>query len=700
MNEAGAARVGEAASVAEPGLEQDTESLVRAWWRIGVALVVAGQSMAFSLAVNMTPPDGAAYWIVHGSLIAAALVVCVLLLPPLVAECWRSLRRGVPSVEALFLITLVGAFVASLLATITRTGAVFYEVVAILLAVYSVGKTLGARSRAKVLRTIERTRAQFDRCLVVGADGTLTDTAVADVREGMRVRVPAGAAISVDGSVVSGRSFVQETAMTGEWRPVSRGPGDAVLAGTHMVDGDLEIEVTASAGRRRLDAVLDAVQRARIAPSRLQEQADRLTAWFLPIVLTISIGTFAFWFWRDSWIVALFNSMAVLLVACPCALGLATPLAVWRGLERLSRLGLVARTGDVLDSLARADFICFDKTGTLSESSLRVAAVEFAPLFAGRETDVPRWILAAESGDSHPVARALVAWASERGLETAAIESLERDPGRGIRATVRDSGRSVAVAIGNAAMFEVAQVFPLRSSSYGGQADLRRQVTDSTGSRSAKDLPYLPSDAEPPCEGRAIFVSIDGVPAVRLELAERWRKGAAEVFAQLRGLGIESEILTGDSSPDKGALSGVAWRTGLTPAQKRERVAELRTAGHSVLFLGDGINDAAAMSASDSAIAMAGGAQLAHAAAPAVFLGEDLSFLPEAILRARSVIRSVGTNIRFAAAYNAIGMAIAAAGLIHPVVAALLMVGSSAFVSVRALRSGKGSVGEALNVAT
>jgi len=636
-------------SPAEPGLEPDTESLVRAWWRIGVALVVAGQSMAFSLAVNMTPPEGTAYWIVHGSLIAAALIVCALLLPPLISECWRSLRRGAPSVEALFLITLAGAFVASLLATFTGTGAVFYEVVAILLAVYSVGKTLGARSRAKVLRTIEQTRAQFDRCLVIAADGTLVDTPVAEVRAGARVRVPAGAAISVDGKVVSGRSFVQETAMTGEWRPVSRGPGDAVLAGTHTVDGDLEVEVTATLGSRRLDAVLDTVQRARLAPSRLQEQADRLTAWFLPIVLTVSAGTFAWWLWRESWVVALFNSMAVLLVACPCALGLATPLAVWRGLERFSRLGLVARTGDVLDSLARADFVCFDKTGTLSESSLRVASTEFASEFLGRESEVASWVAAAESGDSHPVARALVEWAAERGVIAASVESLDREPGRGIRAVVRDGERSVSVAIGNEAMF----------------------------------------GSEGKSEGRAILVSVEGVPAVRLDLAERWRDGAAEVFTRLRDLGVESEILTGDPSPDKGALPGVAWRSGLTPTQKRERVVELRAAGRSVLFVGDGINDAAAMSAADSSIAMAGGAQLAHASAPAVFLGSDLSFLPDAIAQARAVVRSIGTNIRFAAGYNAVGMAIAAAGLIHPVVAALLMVGSSAFVSVRALRGGR-----------
>lgn len=671
-----------AAGPIEPGVTGDMAEIVRAWWRIGVALVVAGQSMAFSLAVNMTPPEGVAYWIVHGSLIASALVVCALLLPRLVAECWRSTRAGVATVEALFLVTLAGAFAASLLATFTRTGAVFYEVISILLAVYSAGRTLGARSRAKVLRTVARTREPFDRCLVIGAHGAPVNTPVAEVREGARVRVHAGAAISVDGTVRTGRSFVQETAMTGEWRPVSRGPGDAVFAGTHTVDGDIEIEVTAAPGRRRLDSVLDEVQRAQLAPSRLQEQSDRLTGWFLPIVLTVSAGTFAFWMWRDSWVVALFNSMAVLLVACPCALGLATPLAVWRGLERLSKMGLVARTGDVLDSLARADTVCFDKTGTLSESALRVAWAQFAPAFAGREIEIARWVLAAESGDSHPVARALVAWAGGRAANVTAVESFGREPGRGIRAVVRDGARNVKIAIGNAGMFPAAvnAIRPAGSSSSCGPDLMPGPVADYVGHGAR-------FTTEGDSEGRAIFVSVDGVPAARFELAERWRAGAAEVFAKLRALGVASEILTGDPSPDRGALPGVEWRAGLTPAQKRERVEALRAAGRSVLFVGDGINDAAAMSAADSSIAMSGGAQIAHASSPAVFLGGDLSFLPDAIGRARATIRGVGTNIRFAAGYNAVGMAIAAAGLIHPVVAVLLMVGSSAFVSVRALRS-------------
>lgn len=210
-----------------PGIELEGGAVLRAWWRIGVAAVVAGQSMVLGLAVNLTPPEGTAYWLVHGGLIAAALVVCGLLLPPLVAEAWRSARARRISVEQLFLVTLTGALGASLVATFTRTGAIYYEVTSILLAIYASGKTLGARSRAKALRAVDETRERFDRAERL--DGAIVP--VAGLRPGERVRVRPGGPIGVDGVVRAGRSYVQETAMTGEWRPVARGPGEAVLAG-------------------------------------------------------------------------------------------------------------------------------------------------------------------------------------------------------------------------------------------------------------------------------------------------------------------------------------------------------------------------------------------------------------------------------------------------------------------------------------
>ncbi len=621
-----------------PGVELDHGAVLRAWWRIGVAAVVAGQSMVLSLAVNATPPEGASYWVVHGGLIVAAAVVCMLLLPPMVREAWRTARAGRVAVEQLFLVTLCGAFTASLTATFGRTGAVYYEVISILLAVYAAGKTLGARSRAKALRAVDETRERFETAELV--DGTCSP--VAAVATGSLVRVRPGGPVCVDGVIRAGCSFIQETAMTGEWRPQARGPGDRVHAGTFAIDGELEVEVVAAGGARRLDTVLSAVAAARLAPSELQRQADRLAAVFLPFVVLVAGGTFVGWALAGGWVAGLFNSMAVLLVACPCALGLATPLAVWQGLARCAELGLVARTGDVLDGLARVERVCFDKTGTLSGDALAVLEWRVQDGWAGREPWLRAAVGAVERGLGHPIARALALPAGAGPV----VAALRIEPGCGVMASV--DGLEVRV-----------------------------------GSPRWLGLEAAGSDA------RMVRVSVGGEPAATIVLGERWREGVREVFSQLEELGVEAEILSGDPAAGEADFGRVPVRAGLSPEGKRLRIAELRASGQVVAFLGDGINDAPAMAEADTAIAMGGGAALARAASPAVFLGEDLRFLPAAIRLARGVRAGVAANLRFAAGYNVLGMGVAAAGWLHPVVAALLMLGSSAFVSVRALRRGR-----------
>lgn len=357
----------------EPGLQADQRLLDRGWLKIGAGLAVASQAMVFSLAVNLSEVDNAwAYGVVHGILITAALGSLYFLGGDLVRSAWEALRARRISIDLLFLVTLAGALGGSLIGTFTKAGSVYYEVVAVLIVVHTAGKMLGARSRVSALQAVDRTRAKFETCSVVNERGETAETRVKDLKGGEIVRVAPGAAIAVDGEIVSGRGFVQETSMTGEWQPVSRGPGGRVLAGTYSVDGSFEIR--ADGGARRLDAILSAVERARVAPSRLQAQADWLMAWFLPLVVCVSAGTFLWWWFHAPWERALFNSMAVLLVACPCAMGLATPVAVWGGLARLAKLGLVARTGDFLDGLARVDYVCLDKTGTLSGDTLAVKA--------------------------------------------------------------------------------------------------------------------------------------------------------------------------------------------------------------------------------------------------------------------------------------------------------------------------------------
>lgn len=635
----------------EPGLQADQRLLDRGWLRIGAGAAIAAQAMVFSLAVNLSEISGWAYVVVHGILIASATGALTFLGGDLVNSAWDSMRERKVSIDLLFLVTLVGAFAGSLVSTFTGAGSVYYEVVAILIVVHTSGKMLGARSRVAALRAVDETREKFEWCDVVRTDGSVVRSKVHSAAAGARVRVAPGGAIAVDGDIISGRGYVQETSMTGEWRPEPRGPGDRVLAGTFSVDGSFEI--CALGGARKLDAILEVVSKARLEPSRLQQQADKLMTWFLPLVVSVSLATFTWWVMHGPWEKALFNAMAVLLVACPCAMGLATPVAVWGGLARLAQLGLVARTGDFLDVLARADTVFIDKTGTLSANSLSVEGWRFSPAFQARELWLKAAVAAAEEGLMHPIAETL---RRESGLIMDWPQVVERriEPGRGVVAVVCDeAGKVVNIAVGEGVL--------------GG--DMAGKVENE--------------------KGKQVYVFIDGVLAAIITLEERWRAGIKETFAGLRELGCEVEVLSGDPRAAEALGDAVLARSGLTPVQKQERVEASVRAGRTVLFVGDGINDASAMSSAHASIAMQGGAELARASAMAVFLGEDLRFLASAIGVARSVRRSVRTNLFFAAGYNLAGMVLAVAGVLHPVAAALLMLGSSVFVSVGALRAGR-----------
>ena len=635
------------AETTEPGMQADQRLLDRAWLRIGAGLAVAGQSMVFGLAINITPATGAGYWVAHGGLIACALASLFFLGGDLVRSAVASLRERRVSVDLLFLVTLLGALTGSLVSSFTHTGSVYYEVVSILIVVHTVGKMLGARSRLAALKAVDRTRQTFDGCQVRLEDGRVEDRPASAVTAADCGGVSPGGAIAVDGEILSGRGYVQTTSMTGEWRPVPHGPGDRVLAGTFSVDGNFEIRATP--GPRRLDAILHEVEQARVAPSRLQRQADTLMAWFLPLVVGVSVATFCFWLMRAPWDRALFNAMAVLLVACPCALGLATPVAVWGGLARFARFGLVARTGDFIEVLARCDTACLDKTGTLSGESLRVLAWNTSPDWSDREAWLKAAVNALEASSHHPVAKALKKVCHLISDKPAEAAGVREEPGRGVVGRVKDArGAWVEVRVGERAL-------------HAGLAG-----ADGLGDK-------------------MIFVSVDGSLAAEITLGETWRAGLTETLAELKALGLSVEVLTGDPHPP--ADLGVPLRGGLSPADKHARVNELVAAGRTVLFAGDGVNDAAAMSVADASIAMRGGSELARAAALAVFAGEDLRFLPEAIRTARRIRESVRSNLLFASAYNLAGMALAAAGMLHPVAAALLMVGSSTWVSVRALRS-------------
>ncbi|MDZ4741849.1 MAG: cation-translocating P-type ATPase [Verrucomicrobiota bacterium] len=634
------------------------------WFRIGVALLVSGQAMVFSLAVNISPPTGSVRLIIHGILALSALVVILVAGLPIIRLSFTALFKKKIVVEQLFLLGIIGAFCGSLQSTLTGVGGIYYEVVAILVAIYSFNTLLSEGRRQKSISSARAFRAQFAQCRVVTCCGSIKEKPVKEVEIGDKIRVSMGEGIPVDGVVREGIAFVQETGMTGEPYPVVKREGDAVLAGTICVDNSLTIEATKDGSHRELDSLLKIVEEARFKPSGIQSMADRMVSWFLPVVTACSIVAFAGWTFLGQWEVGLFNAMAVLIVACPCAMGLATPIGLWSAIAALAKRGLILHTGEFIERIAAIDTVVFDKTGTLSDEKLQVEEV-IVDDGLDRE-EVLGLIHFVESHSNHPIAKAFQSLVTT--LDTSGFRLLKMDalPGQGIEASIEDSaGRGVSLVIGNNNLLHTDQK---------PAADLLTQKR-----YSSTESPLV------------LNVLINQKLVSLIYLREAARNESKEVTGYLHRAGIRTVIMSGDKEENvrKLSLGADEIQGGLTPQEKADRIKALQDSGKKVLFVGDGANDAPALSIAYSSIAMGSGTSLAHESAQATLFGGNLLHVIDAICLSRLVIRRIRSNILFAFFYNIIGISLAMLGLIHPVLAAILMLISSATVSWRAFRLGE-----------
>ncbi len=645
--------------------EAAAKRLAGDWLRIGIASIVAMLSMTFGLAVNISPPGPAARPWIHGVLALSAVIVFLLVGGPMCRRAWDELKAGRIVVEQLFLVGIFGAFGASVHCSLTGHGAIYYEIVAILLAIYNFGRIIGDRRRELVRRAADGLREQFDHCVKVSRGGEENRVEVSSIEIGDRVLVRPGEGIPIDGCVLAGTGFVREASITGEPFPVVKRPGDPVLAGGHALDQALTIEATALGSTRQLDLLLDAVRAAQLHPSELQREADRMVAWFLPAVLIIAMATGVGWTIGAGWIPGLFNALAVLLVACPCALGLATPIGLWGALGQLAQRGVLASDSELIERLARVDTVVFDKTGTLSDEDMSLVdfvsddSVDFS-----REV-LKGWIAQIESASAHPVARAFRSW---RPGESAGAAHIDLLPGVGLAAMLpaRD-GNSRRVAIGNSDLLTGAE-------NRARAARLEEQLAPGSTNRATLRL----------------FVTVDDCVCGVAALRERLRESAAAALDELRASKVELHIMTGDRADHVAALGLSSLppahvHGALSPLDKVSLVERMQAGGRNVLFVGDGLNDSAALAKADAALALATGASLSLEAAAGRLLGGDLSAIPAAIATCRATMSAVRTNLLFAAGYNLIGITLAASGVLHLVVAALLMLASSVTVTTRAL---------------
>ena len=582
-------------------------------------------------------------------LVLSVPVILILGLPILRAGL-ASLLRGRPNTHTLIALGAFSAFGLSLRNYLAGSGGVYFDTAAILLFLVALGRWLEMRAQKMGGQAVERLWQQVPpEATRIGPDGE-TILPVDEILPGARLRVRPGERFPVDAIVAVGEGDVDESVLTGEPEPVIRRVGDRVLAGTVSLDGAFEVITTAVGAETMVGQIGRLLHQALWQRAPVERLADKVAALMTPTAVFLAAVTFAFWSYRSGVEAGLIYALSVLLIACPCALGIATPLTLWLGLGRAAEAGIILRGASVLEALAGIEHLFFDKTGTLTQRPIRRQAVATAGVseaaFLGRVTAVERL-------SEHPLGQAIAAGAETGALGVADFRAL---PGQGVTGVVEGT----AVWVGS-----------------------RRLMA-------AQNLDLPPNLAQTAARWGAggwtvVYAGWDGQVTGLLGLGETARPETAATIAQLKSLGLSVAVLTGDD-----AAAGRRWQQTLgvpVYAEQRpeDKAARLGMVGRAAM-VGDGINDGPALAAADVGLAVSRGTDVAQAAADAVLLRDDLGDVPWLVTLARAAMRKVRQNLAWAFFYNFIGLALAVSGRLQPSLAALFMVASNVVVTTNALR--------------
>ena len=629
--------------------------------RLGIGAFLAMNIMLFSLLLysgTFEQADAEVRKVVHVVLWGLATPALLILGWPLFQETWRAAAER--SLTAATLISLGAgmAYAYSALAVVTGGPEVYFDTATMLLVLFTLGRYLEASGRARAMRDLApMLAAEREAVTVVDGDAELRRPA-REVTAGMLVLVRPGERIAVDGVVVEGSSHVGEAVITGESRPVAKAPGSETLAGSINHEGALLVRSSGSGTATRWAQIARSVRQALAEPSDAQRLADRIAGAFVPIVLLLAGLTVLIWAQRGPFEAALLTGLAVLVIACPCGLGLAGALATSLGIGRLARRGCLVRGGQVLETLAGVRVVAFDKTGTLTSGTTSVTAIETDGTPAD---EVLRVAAGLERSSEHPLARAVMAEAGERRLPPALTAPARAVPGYGI---IGDSeGRSVAAGSGR------------------WFTELGWHIPAGLG-QSARDLELSGSSLA--------YVGWAGHVRGVLAFAEMPLVEARPILQALRRLGLHTLLLTGDREKAADRIAAEVGadvsEPGLSPEGKRAALEQWRRRAGSVAMVGDGLNDGPVLAVADVGIAVGSATDLARETADIVLPHGGLRLLPWAIELSWAVRRTILTNLLWAFGYNSIGLGLAVSGHLQPLLAAVLMAGSSLLVVLNSLR--------------
>jgi Cu+-exporting ATPase len=577
------------------------------------------------------------------------------------AGAWKALRAGAGNMDLLVALGTSAAFGLSVWSLLLGDGgALYFESAALIIVFVMLGKWLEGRARgatASALRALMRLHPTTAR---VRRAGTEVEVPVASLRLGDTVVVRPGERIPVDGRVIDGSAAVDASALTGESLPVDVVPGAAVRAGTVDTDGLLAVEATAIGAETMLARVVRMVEGAQASKAPIQRLVDRVSAVFVPVIVGLAVLTFVGWLLAGAApATALLNAVAVLVIACPCALGLATPTAIMVGTGAAARAGILIRDAGVLERAQAIRLVAFDKTGTLTEGQPAVVAVTPA---GAQAADVLRLAAALQRGSEHPLARAVLARAEADGIAPPRVERFRALPGRGVSGVL--DGRTLL--LGNRALLAASGVTieMLEAAAVAQEA-----------------------------QGHTVSWLAEAAPVPRvlglIGFGDAPRAGAAAAVRRLHAMGLGTALLTGDSAGAAASVAGALGietvEAGLLPADKSASLGRLRAALGGVAMVGDGINDAPALAAADIGIAMAGGTDVAMETAGIALMRPDPGLVADALDIARRTTGKIRQGLFWAFAYNAIGVPLAALGWLSPAVAGAAMALSSVSVLANAL---------------
>lgn len=628
----------------------------------------------------------------HHAPLAFALVQLLLTLPVMWfgRDFYRigfgNLARLAPNMDSLVAVGTGAAFAYSLWNTVEiglgvevarRVMDLYYESAAVLIALVSLGKYFELRSRTRTSEAIKALMELAPDTALRMEGGEAREVPVASVRAGDRLLVRPGARIAVDGVVEEGTSSVDEAMLTGESLPVTKNPGDPVAGGTINRHGSFVMRAERVGADTVLARIIRLVQDAQGSKAPIANLADRVSLWFVPAVMVLAVLAGVAWYVAGAeFTFALRIFVAVMVIACPCAMGLATPTSIMVGTGRGAQLGVLIKSGEALEHAGRLTALVFDKTGTLTVGSPRLTDV--VPVSGSAPFDEPALVRLAASLEAlseHPLAEAVAAGATERGLAPWQVQDFLAVPGKGVRGSVvTDDGAQRAVAIGNAAFMAAENV-------------------------AGHDAPPVTARADALAEqGRTpLYMAVDGRMAALLGVADPLKPEAPAVVRRLRGMGVRVVMLTGDNRRTALAVARQAGiddvRAEVLPDQKEQAISALQAEGHVVGMVGDGINDAPALARAHVGIAMGTGIDVAVEAGDIVLLRGGLDGVLTALALSRATVRNIRQNLFWAFGYNVLGIPVAA-GLLHafggptlsPMIAGGAMALSSVSVVSNALR--------------